>query len=563
MQINPSLNNQAEVIRDVPARLLATLVEGQRVQATVVARLTAETIRVQVGDTLIQLNSRQALQPGQQIQLERGVEAGKPVVRISVTGNAELPLPAPLLRQGQQLAVKVVKLLAQNRLLVSPSLLSSQPNIQQNSAQNQATQIAARLPARIEVDISALKQQVFRPGERLALEILREQPLAVRLRPDSPSRAELIQAYQRDALPQINRSLTNFPTLSQIQTPLPMAAPVKQLVSQLLQGLSDKTMLQRPEGLRQALTQSGVFLENQLRHGAGEPTLRQDLKANLLQLSQALKSALSQSALPRVLDNPALMQKLPTEVQTALRQLVTTPQDLRPLPSQVPPALASRGQTPMQLLLSLLSGLGSATAPSSVTTAGMPPQPQTLTGVQAFINAREMSQAPAQAAIRAVEWQILRDLLREVESASARIQVNQLSMLKDPDNPSNVNVWLFDLPVRDKQQLDVLQMRLEQHSAALSDGEEAIWQVQLNLETRNLGPMQARISLHEQDVKVVLLAEREDSASMLSRHLDDLNRRLDKLGVNVSHLSCRQAAVQPLTAEPESSIPRHLLDISV
>jgi hypothetical protein len=109
----------------------------------------------------------------------------------------------------------------------------------------------------------------------------------------------------------------------------------------------------------------------------------------------------------------------------------------------------------------------------------------------------------------------------------------------------------------------MLQMRLEQHSADLTDDEEAIWQVRLNLETRNLGPMQARISLHQQDVKVVLLAEREHSAAMLSAHIDDLNRRLQKLDINVSHLSCRQAPVKPLTAETELVQDQHLLDISV
>ncbi|MEC9313553.1 MAG: flagellar hook-length control protein FliK, partial [Pseudomonadota bacterium] len=271
---------------------------------------------------------------------------------------------------------------------------------------------------------------------------------------------------------------------------------------------------------------------------------------------------LAQPGQTRVLDNPALMRKLPLEVQTALRQLVSTPQELRNLPAQVPPALASRGQTPMQLLLGLLSGLAGQTTQSLP--AGSPTSPSAnLTGVQAFIQAREMAAAPAQqAAIRAAEWQILRELLREVESTSARIQFNQLSMLRDPDNPNN-NVWLFDLPVKDKQQLEMLQMRLEQHKGDKNNEDEAIWQVQLNLETQNLGPMQARISLYQQNVQVVLLAERQESSDLLSRHIDDLNQRLDKLGVNVSHLSCRQAPIMPLTIEPEQSLPRHLLDISV
>jgi hypothetical protein len=75
--------------------------------------------------------------------------------------------------------------------------------------------------------------------------------------------------------------------------------------------------------------------------------------------------------------------------------------------------------------------------------------------------------------------------------------------------------------------------------------------------------MQARISLHKEDVKVVLLAEREHSATLLAEHIDALNQRLAKLGVNVSHLSCRQAPVHPLQAETATLMSENLLDILV
>lgn len=560
MQINPSLQANSDVIREVPARLLASLAEGQRVEATVLARVNAETVRLQVGDKLIQLNTRLPLQPGQQVQLERGVDNGQPVLRIS-------PLPAvpaqptAILRQGQQVAVEVIKQLAENRLLVAPRLLNtSQSAAPAISNTAPASMNSGLLPPRIEVDISALKQ-TFRPGERLALEVLREQPLAIRLRADSPTRAELIQGYQRDLMPRFNRVPNQFNTLNQLAPSLPLTAPIREAAGQLLQGLSDSRSLQRPDGLRQALNNSGLFLENSLKNG-GLLKGQQDLKANLLQLAQVLKTELNQPAGARLSDNPAVLQKMPAEVQTALRQLLSTPQQLSKLPAQVPPALASRGQTPMQLLLGLLSGL--AVGQHSPGTAGSGQNPsQPLSGAQPFMPGREMSAQQPTPPVRAMEWQLMRDLLREVESASARIQFNQLSMLRDADNPTNNNVWLFDLPVRDKQQLEMLQMRLEQHLPELTPDDDAIWQVQLNLETRNLGPMQARISLYQQDVKVVLIAERQESAEVLSRYIDELNHRLDKLDINVSHLSCRQAPVEPLTAESDAVLPDHFLDISV
>lgn len=552
MQINPSLPTQSEVLKDVPARLLNQLAEGQQIQATVVARLNASVIQLRLGDSLVQVTSEQALQPGQKVLLERGVENGQPVIRLT-SATTEPSLSAPLLRLGQQVAVEVIKLLAENRLLVTPSLINA-------SEARLKTAIQSRLPAQIEVDISALKQ-AFRPGDKLTLEVLREQPLAVQLKTASPSRAELIQNYQRQFLPQLNAASSNILSmLNQLKPELLSTGAVRQGISQLMQGLADRQSLQQADGLRQALTNSGLFLEKRLLQDSPQTFVRQDLKANLLQLAQQLKTELAQPA-SRFADNPALQNSLPKQVQTALQQL-SQPEALRALPALIQPALASQGQTPGQLLLSLLSAFSAntsqATTPQAVTASLM-------TGVQAFIQAREAmaNNAASQTALRALEWQVLRELLREVESVSARIQLNQLTMLRDPDNPSNVNIWLFDLPVKDKQQLERLQLRLEQHSPSLTEGDETIWQVQLNLETQNLGPMQARISLYNDDVKVVLLAEREESAALLVNHIEALNQRLAKLGVNVSHLSCRQAPVHPLQAEAAVLLSDHLLDISV
>lgn len=567
MQINPSLQNSAEVVRDVPARLLASLAEGERVQATVVAKLTAQTVKLQLADTTVQLTSQQPLQPGQKVALQRATEAGQPVLKIVPLETERPPAATVSLKPGQQVAIEVVKLLAQNRLLVTPSLLNTNKLAHAGYGNNSSLRAEQSLPRQIEVDIKALNR-TFRPGDKLALEVVKTQPLAIKLRPDSPTRAELIQHYQRTLLAQVERTTSPLATLNKSVSEPSLPAPIRQEISRLFQGLTEKSALQQPEALKQTINKSGVFLESYLKTNPRSVVSGQDFKANLLQLAQALKQQVQPPLLKQLVANPELIKKLPVEVQTALRQVATTPQDLRSLPSQVQLALASKGQTPMQLLLGLLSGLRSTSvsgdnplAPATLTSTLL--QGPSVSSVQAFINARDNQLTQTQNALRFGEWQMMRDLLREVESASARVQFNQLAMVRDPDTPNNVNVWLFDLPVKDKQQLEMLQLRLEQHSPDLTRSDDAIWQVQLNLETQNLGPMQARISLHQHDVKVVILAEREESADVLSRHIDDLNQRLQKLDVSISHLSCRQAEIKPLTTDIQPIHGDRLLDISV
>lgn len=567
MQINPSLQNSAEVVRDVPARLLASLAEGERVQATVVAKLTAQTIKLQVADTTVQLTSQQPLQPGQKVALQRATEAGQPVLKIVPLETERPPATTVNLRPGQLIAIDVVKLLAQNRLLVTPSLLNTSKLAHAGYSNNSLLRAEQALPRQIEVDIKALNH-IFRLGDKLTLEVVKTQPLAIKLRPDSPTRAELIQHYQRTLLAQVERATSPLATLNKSVSEPSLPAPIRQDINRLFQGLTEKSALQQPEVLKQTINKSGVFLESYLKINPRSVVLGQDFKANLLQLAQALKQQVQPPLLKQLAANPELIKKLPVEVQSALRQVATTPQDLRSLPSQVQLALASKGQTPIQLLLGLLSGLRGTSvsgdnplAPPTLTSTLL--QGPSVSGVQAFINARDNQLNQTQNAVRFGEWQMMRDLLREVESASARVQFNQLAMVREPDTPNNVNVWLFDLPVKDKQQLEMLQLRLEQHSPNLTHSDDAIWQVQLNLETQNLGPMQARISLHQHDVKVVILAERQESVDELSRHIDDLNQRLQKLDVSISHLSCRQAEIKPLTTDIQSIQGDRLLDISV
>lgn len=567
MQINPSLQNSAEVVRDVPARLLASLAEGERVQATVVAKLTAQTIKLQVADTTVQLTSHQPLQPGQKVALQRATEAGQPVLKIVPLETERPPATTVNLRPGQLIAIEVVKLLAQNRLLVTPSLLNTNKLAHAGYSNNSLLRAEQALPRQIEVDIKALNH-IFRLGDKLTLEVVKTQPLAIKLRPDSPTRAELIQHYQRTLLAQVERATSPLATFNKSVSEPSLPAPIRQDINRLFQGLTEKSALQQPEVLKQTINKSGVFLESYLKTNPRSVMLGQDFKANLLQLAQALKQQIQPPLLKQLAANPELIKKLPVEVQSALRQVATTPQDLRSLPSQVQLALASKGQTPIQLLLGLLSGLRGTSvngdnplAPPTLTSTLL--QGPSVSGVQAFINARDNQLNQTQNAVRFGEWQMMRDLLREVESASARVQFNQLAMVREPDTPNNVNVWLFDLPVKDKQQLEMLQLRLEQHSPDLTHSDDAIWQVQLNLETQNLGPMQARISLHQHDVKVVILAERQESVDVLSRHIDDLNQRLQKLDVSISHLSCRQAEIKPLTTDIQSIQGERLLDISV
>lgn len=562
MQINRTQQPSTEVISNASTKLVDTLPAGQKVEATVIARVNAEQVKIQLGDKVVHVNTQQDISAGQKVILQKSIDSGQPVIQLTpvlaAKPETEAAALATLLKAGQVIAADVVKLLGQSRLLVTPKFVT-EPAINATQA-SQLSQLNSALPKNMEVDVSQIKQG-FKIGDKLALEILNTLPLSVKIMPDNTTREERIVSYQRALLPLLQNFVAKPMTMNTSSTTsASLPEPVRQALGHVIQSLVEKQTLQQPEKLQQTINNSGVFLERQLKQTSAEPNLQQNLKSNLLRLADTLRTHIQSPLLPKLLDNPELLKQLPTEIQTAIKQVLSAPQEMRALPAQISPALANRGQTPTQLLFSLLAGLSTVTSTEKTSAPPITPNLSTATPLPAAT----MTANAQQAVTRAIEYQMMRDLLQDVESVSAKIQFNQLTMVQDNDLNTNANIWLFDLPVKEKQQLELLQMRIEQHFPNKNtDDETVLWQVQLNLETQNLGPMQARISLQDKNVSVVLLAERQQSADLLSSHLDNLDGRLMEMGFTVNHLSCRQALVTPVTPVSMTPLNDYLVDISV
>lgn len=509
------------------AQSLRGIAVGQKIEAVVTQNAPAgQLVTLQLADRQIQIRAEVALTQGQTLTLERlPVSAPAPLKLLSLTTPATPSLTAETLnlKPGSQVSVEVIKLLAQQNLLVK--LNTTLPN----------------LPAQMEVDISQLNaaQRAIRPGDNLLLEVLKLQPLSVAIRaaPDID-----INQLQRQLLPQLLTPPAKLTGLLSQVADNNLQRQILPAVNQLLQAVPQPQALQNAEQLQQAIRQSGVFLEQQL---ASKQPVGQDFKANLLTLAAALKTALQSSDL-----TAGKINQLPAEVRQQLVQLLSQPQHLQQLPAQIPSLLSSAGKTPTQLILQLLTG--QTLLPPLQSAQTLPP----------MTAATQSQPIPAQFA----ELARLQLLLREVESTLARVQLNQLSMLREPDaNSQTSQVWLTDVPVRDKQQLQWLQLQIERRKNAGGESEEGDdhWQVTLNLETLSLGQLQAAINLQNSQVQVILTAQSAATLSLLEEDLDWLHEKLAALDLNVTQCRCRLGKVDWLTPVDTASQRDALLDISV
>jgi len=543
-----SLQTPIGSIQSIPPKVLAELVAGQRVDVVIDKAAKAnETVAVKVGDTQLEFKTPVALKAGQAIQLELIQQNNKTFLQLVTANNAPQTIAlltsatlanssianrltaSSLLTVGQSVAVEVVKVLEGNRLL-----------LQSNAAALTNDKMAK--PQQFDVDVSKLIQR-YKVGEQLQLQVISVKPLSIQLQAQPTTREQLILDKIQALLPQqiaSSRLDSVSHLLHQRQLPKAISVALQAVVNNSI----DKSQITQADSFKQAVTTSGVEMERKL---LSEPTKsNQDFKANINKILQAVETVTA-------------------EVKSKLSESA-----INKLPSQVQAALLANGKSPTQLVNLLLSGQGKGlSTPSSLSSGSITSQQQALSLVQlltkplTLVSQHDGSGAKAHAAMNLNE---LSQLFKEVEGVYNKLQLNQLMMLKEPEAASNTTAsWLFDVPIKDKQNLDLVQLQIDQQKQSQQDDDEQVWNVNLRLDTQNLGPIQASLTMHKEDVKIVLRAEKADSAELLSEHLTVLNQALDKLGVTMSQCSCICGNVGPfesVSKHTQQALTSRLLDVS-
>lgn len=538
MFIQQSVQTPVGLTQDIPKKLLADIAVGQRLESTVVKpALAGEAITVKIGDSSLSIRTPVDLQAGQKLQLEVVVEQGKLALKIValIQGlKASVPLDSLVrspevvfLKAGQQIAVEVVKILAENRLLVQTSTPTGLPSAIKHTVQQ------------FDIDITQLSKPP-KLGDKLMMDIVNTKPLAIQLRPEqAPSREQLILDRLRQILPQ-SASPASLDKVLSTANKQQLPAPVQAALQQLVENTLDKSVVTQANVLKQALSTSGVFTESQLLKTPN--AINQDFKVNVTRVLNTLEAVIKQVQTESA-DNP-----------------------INKLPAQVLSALLAQGKSPAQLLNVLLSGKApTANSVAQTVLSVITNQEQATALIQLLTKSLSQQQQTMITANRQSPLQLseLMALFKEVDSVHKKLQYNQLSMLKEPEMSNVAASWLFDLPIKDKHSVDLLQVQIEQHKKQAEQNDEK-WQVQLCLDTQNLGPVQASVTLHREDVKVVIRAERPESAQLLEENLPLLNATLAKLNVSISHMSCVCDDVNTIiTGHQDITDSSSFVDISV
>lgn len=148
-------------------------------------------------------------------------------------------------------------------------------------------------------------------------------------------------------------------------------------------------------------------------------------------------------------------------------------------------------------------------------------------------------------------------LLQQSEEGLARLQLNQLQSVPQQQGEEQT-LWLFELPLRQDKEGELLQLRIQREGGAQEQEEEAAWSVNLAFEDQRYGTIHGRVNLRGASLRTTLWAEQKATAELMRRHLPRLHERLQAIGLEVGPLQCHTGL--PADAADETVTFSNLVD---
>ncbi|HDZ55256.1 MAG TPA: flagellar hook-length control protein FliK [Pseudomonas xinjiangensis] len=382
----------------------------------------------------------------------------------------------------------------------------------------------------IGTNLSVVSSQPVEPGTLLNARVGNLGELRIAM-PAEQQRQLALSMGLRDSLQRQASSEPLLTVLDRLSTSAPER--LQFAVRQVLMHVTNIAQLSTEAGVAQAIKQSGLFLEN-----------------NLAMLANALKTNPGGAAAATQAGNetPANVQLPPLSKLMPLLAGLATPPGIEPLP----------GADLKATLINLLLNVQAQLPPDSLKMLAMPPGPwQQAMGIKpgAF-------PLPGRVLQTMGETSDLGSLLRLTAALLSRIQHHQFQSLGQTQSfadGSSQTVWQLEIPLRDAQQFNHVQVRIQRDDPApTARTAEPVpqWEVRLAFNLGPLGSMQAIARLFKGRVSSEFWADQPVTLRLLDRELTQLRDRLLAKGLAVGELSCHQGTPPP----PRHAVQQRWID---
>ena len=348
---------------------------------------------------------------------------------------------------------------------------------------------------------SRLRLQVTQTGEAGAIPKLR----IVETEAGRGGDAAVTQDARRQYLPRQEPVLNLTRTLAQ-GSHQALPAPIRAAIQQILTTVPERASLTTADGLQRAVQNAGVFLEARLAQSTGLNTINQDTKAQLLKLAAALDAAGASQPGPVAVTLQATMPPSGLKLMGSRRRNMAT---------------------------------------------DIPQEPDVQTG-EASLKGTLQAQQPD-----------LDQLARKVEGALARVVMDQLASLPNPDE--STRVLQLAIPFHDGAHQDAAQLVVSREPAGHNReaGQDDYWAIDLELEPPGLGRFCGRLVWNRGKLETYLWSDVAATTERIAAHTDVLEARYRQAGLESSHLTTLRTGFRRPSQKTDAQASSPLLDISI
>lgn len=366
----------------------------------------------------------------------------------------------------------------------------------------------------VQLQLRAQTPLTLQAGQQLTAQVqdLNQHLPVLQLHPRSEQHSHIIRellaqlVQQQKPLTSLLTDIQALHTRSPTDT-TPLPASVQKHIDTLWRQFVSESQLLQPGMIKQAMRDSGPFLEATLaKLTRGEKVYpAMDIRAALLKLATQIQQ--QPVAVTPAVNRPHLAQTTAT----------AAPQDTSlnaTRPASAPLQAFKTSSTP-----------ATDNPPAMPIKPGQPQVPARIASVPG-----SMANNPG--------GQILEQLLTQIESGLARIQLQQVHMLNsDPQRP----LWLMEIPIRHGEQLDLFELHIQRDAQQQQGKQHAAhpWSLSLAFNLQGLGAMRVQINLQQQHISTLWWAERESTVALFEQYRQNFEARLKVAGLNIETVRCQ------------------------
>lgn len=372
-----------------------------------------------------------------------------------------------------------------------------------------------------------LKLEIVKPGVLPEFKIV---PVATHI-PEAKIAEFTKQFLPRHEAPPVllNQLLKDLPKLTENKN---ISQALKDIALKIVQGLPPKEQLITSQGLKQAIANSGLFLE-----------------AKMPAQAELIKE------LPQLIKNESVPHSLQRIAVEILQNL--TPKE--PPLGGTSNSFKSAAETDL-----LPSTLNTADAASNTFKTGDSGEINLVAedfkaNLLKFIQVlKQETSNHGEQSLTQADLDLLKNLQHKTENTVAKLALDQLMSLPKEDSPKQL--WIIDIPFIDRQQAQAVKIEVQCDKDNKVQPDNTNWSVNITLTPQGLGTIHCIASYRDNIINTFFKSRDAQTTELIKHHLDYLKSQLEESGLKPGHMDAHNEAPKAQPTHPHQLVQKKLFD---